>query len=68
MIFFTAVCTMGYYDQGNAKIMVDGWIMDDHRIWTILFFLFFFYWTSANLKNIQRSTLSGIIGQWYFIQ
>ncbi|KAJ3414855.1 hypothetical protein HDV05_005919 [Chytridiales sp. JEL 0842] len=32
----------------------------------VIFYVFVFFWTSAILHNIEKTTIAGVVGRWYF--
>jgi len=36
--------------------------------WMITYFILMYFWTSAILQNIEKVTISGVVGDWYFNQ
>lgn len=30
------------------------------------FFVLMYFWTSAIFKNIEKATIAGVVGEWYF--
>ena len=35
-------------------------------MWIFLFFVFMYFWNSAVLQSIEKTTISGVVGDWYF--
>ncbi|KAJ3069370.1 hypothetical protein HDU98_007587, partial [Podochytrium sp. JEL0797] len=33
---------------------------------TVIYFLFIYFWTTAILSHVEKMTIAGVVGQWYF--
>ncbi|KAJ3004889.1 hypothetical protein HKX48_000994 [Thoreauomyces humboldtii] len=34
--------------------------------WAVSFFVLMYFWTSAIFKNVEKVTVAGVVGEWYF--
>ncbi|TPX64991.1 hypothetical protein SpCBS45565_g05481 [Spizellomyces sp. 'palustris'] len=42
------------------------WHMADGTGWVAGFFTLMYFWTSAIFKNVEKVTIAGVVGEWYF--
>jgi hypothetical protein len=42
--------------------------VDGLFFWCLTFSLFMFFWTSAIFQNIEKVTIAGVVGEWYFYE
>ena len=45
---------------------VDEWLMNPGSNYLITFFVFMFLWTSSLFQNLEKITIAGVVGEWYF--
>ena len=42
--------------------------MDGLFFWCIIYSILMFFWTSAIFQNIEKVTIAGVVGEWYFYE
>jgi hypothetical protein len=62
---FERLFLMGHFEK---RIQHIEWIPDVSSNYLALYFIFVYFWTSAILCNIQKVTVAGVVGQWYFMR
>ncbi|KAI9206359.1 plasma-membrane choline transporter-domain-containing protein [Polychytrium aggregatum] len=50
----------------NSTVAENRWTLAPGSYYTILYFVFMYLWTVAILNNIERATIGGVVGEWYF--
>ncbi|KAI9103018.1 plasma-membrane choline transporter-domain-containing protein [Phlyctochytrium arcticum] len=42
------------------------WHMNASTGWVAAFYVLMYFWTSAIFKNVEKTTIAGVVGEWYF--
>lgn len=63
--FFTGTLHSGANQQMIVPILGN---MDGLFLWCLAFSLFMFFWTSAVFQNLEKVTIAGVVGEWYFYE
>ncbi|KAJ3088182.1 hypothetical protein HK102_009356, partial [Quaeritorhiza haematococci] len=66
--FFTRLFLLGHLEArgGPSGGLDDTWIPDGGWTWAVAFFILMYLWTTSVFHNLEKTTIAGVVGEWYF--
>ncbi|TPX55986.1 hypothetical protein PhCBS80983_g04890 [Powellomyces hirtus] len=64
VLLFSRLFLRGWKDTDPSGIA--HWHFAGGTGWAVTFFVLMYFWTSAIFKNVEKVTIAGVVGEWYF--
>ncbi|KAI8822233.1 plasma-membrane choline transporter-domain-containing protein [Fimicolochytrium jonesii] len=64
LLMFNRLFLRGWGDNDSSGIA--HWHMAGGTGWAVSYYILMFFWTSSVFKNVEKVTIAGVVGEWYF--